>query len=87
MNTLAPADTPVAFTYKVTSFDGVQISTNFFPASGTVAGEDAPTALNSPGLGGAGRTNPYDRTNSQSYQPSVSDIRNAGYNLITWDPR
>ncbi|MDQ1319574.1 MAG: type transport system ATP-binding protein [Actinomycetota bacterium] len=87
VNTLAPADTPVAFTYKVTSFDGVQISTNFFPASGLVAGEDAPTALNSPGLGGAGRTNPYDRTNSQSYQPSVRDIRDAGYNLITWDPR
>ncbi len=87
VNELAPADTPVAFTYKVTSFDGVEISTNFFPASGLVAGEDAPTALNSPGLGGAGRTNPYDRTNPQSYQPSVGDIRDAGYNLITWDPR
>ena len=28
-----PAGTPVAFTAKVTSFDGTQISTNFFPAS------------------------------------------------------
>ncbi len=87
INELAPADTPVAFTYDVVSFDGVKISTNFFPATGLAAGEDAPTVLNSPGLGGSGRINPYDKTNPQSYQPSVGDIRGAGYNLVTWDPR
>lgn len=84
---LAPADTPVAFTYDVVSFDGVKISTNFFPANGLVAGEEAPTVLNPPGLGASGRINPYETTNSQSYQVVPADVRAAGYNLITWDPR
>ena len=84
---LAPADTPVAFTYDVVSFDGVKISTNFFPATGLAAGEHANTVLNPPGLGSDGQTNPYAKTGSQSYTPSPADIRNAGYNLITWDPR
>ncbi len=87
VNELAPADTPVAFTYDVVSFDGVKISTNFFPANGLVAGEDAPTVLNPPGLGASGRINPYETTNSQSYQVTPADVRAAGYNLVTWDPR
>lgn len=87
VNQLAPADTPVAYTYDVVSFDGVKISTNFFPAAGLAAGEDAPTVLNPPGLGSAGQTNPYMKTSSQSSVPSPADIRGAGYNLITWDPR
>ena len=84
---LAPADTPIAFTYDVISFDGTPISTNYFPASGLIDGEDAPTALNPPGLGSAGATNPYTKNSSQSYFPTVGEIRGAGYNLITWDPR
>ncbi|MGB6109017.1 MAG: hypothetical protein WBF86_14550 [Mycobacterium sp.] len=49
---LAPSDTPVALTYLVTSFDGVGISTNFFPAAGLSAGGSAPTVITMSGLGG-----------------------------------
>ena len=84
---LAPGDTPVAFTYKVKSFDGALIRTNFFPASGLAEGETAPTALFGPGLGGAGATDPYGQTNSASFVPDVSVLRGAGYNVVTWDPR
>ncbi len=84
---LAPGDTPVAFTYKVTSFDGVLISTNFFPASGLAAGETATTVLNGPGLGSPGETNPYDLAGTFGSVPGVAPMRSEGYNVITWDPR
>lgn len=91
--TLAPGDTPVAFTYKVTSFDGTLISTNFFPASGLLAGETAFTALYPPGLGSAGSTNPYLSNTTAGSVPGIAVLRNAGnvadvaYNVVTWDPR
>ena len=97
---LAPTDTPLAYTYKVTSFDGAEISTNFFPASGLLAGGDcnvpgecAPTVLSGPGLGGAGLTNPYSTNQAAGSSPGVAALRNAGsvgdvaYNVVTWDPR
>lgn len=87
VNALAPGDTPVAFTYDVISFDGVAISTNYFPATGLAVGETAPTVLNPPGLGLSGRTNPYDDPGSRSYLAPVDELRSAGYNLVTWDPR
>ena len=43
--TMAPDDTPLAFTYDVISFDDTPISTNFFPATGIAAGEMAPLVL------------------------------------------
>ena len=36
---------PVAFTTKVTSFDGTQISVNYFPKSGLKTGEQVLTIL------------------------------------------
>ena len=84
---LAPGDTPLAFTYDVLSFDGVKISTNFFPASDLAADATAPTVLNGPGLGGAGITNPYTRQGSEPFVPSPSVLRASNYNVITWDPR
>jgi ABC-2 type transport system ATP-binding protein len=85
----APGATPLAFTYDVVSFDGVKISTNFFPASGLAADDTAPTVLNGPGLGQAGVTDPYglDRSGTQDFIPGVSLVRDRGYNLISWDPR
>jgi len=77
----------VAFTYDVVSFDGVKISTNFFPAAGIAAGETAPTVLNGPGLGGAGVTNPYGSSASSGFVPDVAVLRGADYNVVTWDPR
>lgn len=91
--TNAPGETPLAFTYKVESFDGTLISTNFFPRSGLVAGGDCNvaaqcgyTVLNGPGLGGAGATNPYSTSAASASAPGLALLRN-GYNVITWDPR
>ncbi|CAN5842748.1 hypothetical protein BH09ACT7_BH09ACT7_11270 [soil metagenome] len=72
---------PIAFTTMVTSFDGTQISTNFFPAIGVDGDAQAgfETMLYGPGLASAGATDPTD--------PMLSAFRNAGYNVVTWDPR
>lgn len=84
---LAPGATPLAYTYKVTSFDGTKISTNFFPAAGLEIGEKAPTVLNQPGLGSPGVTNPYATQGTEPYTIGVGVLRDAGYNVLTWDPR
>ena len=89
--TLAPGQTPLAFTYKVTSFDGTPISTNFFPASNIEPGEVAPTVFRAPGLAGPGSTNPYapavPGTTSASIVPPVKVLREENYNVISWDQR
>lgn len=86
---------PLAFTAKITSFDGVLISTNFFPAS-TVGpdavppGTAAPTVLSAPGLGAPGETNPFEIWSSAVVGhtvPGLGPVRDQGYNVITWDPR
>lgn len=67
---------PTAFTTKVTSFDGLEISTNYFPATNVALGlvDSAPTVLNGPGLGAPGNTdvnNPYAQL---SLFPWVGDV-------------
>jgi ABC-2 type transport system ATP-binding protein len=89
---LAPSDTPVAYTYMVTSFDGVGISTNFFPAVGLSAGAAAPTAITMSGLGGGAYSDPYtdrvfDIEGSEYDVPSVAVLRNNGYNVVSATPR
>ncbi len=81
------AGNPVAFTTKVTSFDGTQISVNYFPASGLQTGQKAPTILNGPGLGSAGNTDPNSITIVDGLVPGLVPLRNGGYNVVTWDPR
>lgn len=81
---LAPEGTPVAFTYRVPSFDGTLISTNFFPST---AGESAPVALSGAGLGSPGSPDPYAKHGSDPYVPGTLPLRGAGYNVVTWDPR
>ncbi len=87
---LDPAGAPIAFTTKVTSFDGTQISTNFFPAAGLAKGQSAPTILEGPGLGSNGLTDPESTTGIASVPglvPGIATLRDAGYNVTTWDPR
>lgn len=84
---LVPTGAPVAFTTMVTSFDGVQISTNFFPASGLLAGETASTVLNGPGLGTAGNIDATSERIVFNLVPGLVPLRDAGYNVVTWDPR
>lgn len=81
---------PIAFTVKVTSFDGTPISTNFFPAAGLATGQSAPTILEGPGLGSNGLTDPESTTGIGSVPglvPGIATLRDAGYNVTTWDPR
>lgn len=84
---LVPVGAPVAFTTMVTSFDGTQISTNFFPATGLEFGETAPTVLNGPGLGSAGTIDPTTTIQVGNLVPGLAPLRDAGYNVVTWDPR
>ena len=76
---------PIAFTTMVTSFDGTKISTNFYPASGLEKGESAPTILNGPGLATPGNTDPLSQFDG--LVPGLAPLRDAGYNVVTWDPR
>ncbi len=87
VSSLAPGDTPVAFTYKVESFDGSRISTNFFPASGLAAGDTAPSVLLASDLGQRGFANPYRANGGLAYVPGPDALRSDGYNVLTWDHR
>ncbi|NTY59733.1 alpha/beta hydrolase family protein [Mycolicibacterium sphagni] len=83
---------PLAFTYKMPSFDGTLISLNWFPAStagpdGVLPGTPAPTILNGPGLATAGQTDPYTTYGISGLTPGVQSLRDRGYNVVTWDPR
>ena len=84
---LVPVGAPAAFTTMVTSFDGVQISTNFFPAAGLMEGETAPTVLNGPGLSAFGNTDAKSVWTIQGMVPGIVPLREAGYNYVSWDPR
>ena len=85
--TNAPGDAPVAFTYKVTSFDGVKISTNFFAAAGLAPSQTAATTIISPGFGGPGLIGPYATYALKNEVPGIGALRDAGYNVVTYDPR
>ncbi len=84
---LVPVGAPAAFTTMVTSFDGVKISTNIFPAAGLMEGQTAPTILNGPGLGASGNVDANSVWTIQGMVPGVDSLRDAGYNYISWDPR
>jgi ABC-2 type transport system ATP-binding protein len=68
----------------VPSFDGAPLITHFYPAVGLAAGQRAPTVLIGPGFANPGDTSPDanlgDRIGSLN-------LRNAGFNVVTWDPR
>ncbi|CAN5687604.1 hypothetical protein BH10ACT9_BH10ACT9_58850 [soil metagenome] len=77
---------PIAFTTKITSFDGVRISVNYFPKSGLGFGDEAPTILNGPSLATAGYINLSQPNTVSGLVPGISQIRE-NYNVVTWDPR
>jgi ABC-2 type transport system ATP-binding protein len=75
----------VASDYSITSFDGTVIRAHWFPLPSLAAGTTAPTVLMGPGWGSAGDTN-VDAVGILG-QFSIATLRNAGYNVLTWDPR
>lgn len=68
----------------VTSFDGTPIAAHFYPAVGLGAGERAPTVLVGPGWATVGDTSPDANLGDRI---GTSNLRNDGYNVLTWDPR
>ncbi|MDX6683265.1 MAG: type transport system ATP-binding protein [Solirubrobacteraceae bacterium] len=68
----------------VGSFDGTQIAAHFYPAVGLDPGERAPTVLIGPGWATVGDTSPDANMGDRI---GTSNLRNDGYNVVTWDPR
>jgi len=62
----------------VTSFDGTKIVYSFFPAHGLGAGAQAPTVMNGPG---------YSMSRADESDTTVAAVLDAGYNVLTFDPR
>jgi ABC-2 type transport system ATP-binding protein len=68
----------------VTSFDGTPIAAHFYPAVGLGSGERAPTVLVGPGWATVGDTSPDANLGDRI---GTSNLRNDGFNVVTWDPR
>lgn len=84
--------TPVAVTdlgnsrdFDVTSFDGTTIRAHWFPLEADANVDPAPTVLMGPGWGSPGDTD----LGAVGFLGAVSitALRDAGYNVLTWDPR
>ncbi|MBO0909953.1 alpha/beta hydrolase [Arthrobacter sunyaminii] len=71
----------------ITSFDGTPIHTNFFPAAGLASGQQAPTVMVGPGFGLPGGRLPVTSTSTLIGSIGIAPLRDAGYNVVTWDPR
>ena len=69
------------------SFDGTSINMHFFPAAGLAAGDRAPSVLVGPGFGPPGETDENSASSEQFGNVGLGPLRNAGYNVLTWDPR
>ncbi|MUL65438.1 hypothetical protein BOO86_13250 [Mycobacterium sp. CBMA 234] len=87
-----PPGSPQPEDVQVISFDGTPINVHFMPAVGLRAGQQAPTILDGPGLGMPGATNlngtPLDGIITDNLGAvGVATLRDAGYNVVTWDPR
>ncbi len=88
-----PGQFSTAFTDKVTSFDGVQISVNYYPSIDVANGvaPNANTILWGPGIPGVGDTNPNGVVFNGTV-PGLTTLRAAngplpGHNVLTWDAR
>lgn len=69
----------------VTSFDGTPIRAHWFPHPDATPTEPAPTVLMGPGWGLAGDT-VVDSIGVLG-GIDIGSLRDAGYNVLTWDPR
>lgn len=77
---------------RVVSFDGTKINVHLLPASGLLEGQTAPTVLWGSPIGMPAATNlngtPLDLVIADfGGVVSVAAVREAGYNVVTWDPR
>jgi ABC-2 type transport system ATP-binding protein len=70
--------------WEVTSFDGTQIRAHWFPVD-LPGGAKAPTVLMGPGWSLPGDVDTAG--NGVLGDIPIKDLRGAGYNVLTWDPR
>ena len=75
----------IASDFSITSFDGTIIRAHWFPLPAATAEKPAPTVLMGPGWGSAGDTN-VDQVGILGAL-NIASLRDAGYNVLTWDPR
>ena len=94
VDAVVPDGVPVAYTTKVTSFDGVQISTNWFPAVPCDTADCTATSVfEGPGLGADGNINPTGVIGTLGFVPGMSllrqnpEVSSLGFNYVSWDPR
>jgi len=83
-----PAATPVAGVptdVDITTFDGVQIRAHWFPLATATADQPAPTVLMGPGWSQPGDTD-VDAVGFLGAL-NIASLRDAGFNVLTWDPR
>ena len=71
--------------WDLTSFDGTVIRVHWFPLATAATVDPAPTVLMGPGWGSAGDVN-VDAPGLLGAL-SIKTLRDAGYNVLTWDPR
>ncbi|MEZ5143149.1 MAG: alpha/beta fold hydrolase [Acidimicrobiales bacterium] len=69
----------------LTSFDGTTIRIHWFPKPDASATAPAPTVLMGPGWGLPGDTSLDDVDDPGAI--SISELHDAGFNVLTWDPR
>ncbi len=81
--------TPVAGSpshFDITSFDGTLIRTHWFPVQSPASGK-APTLLEGPGWGQPGAVNTSASGSDLFGGLGIYNLRQHGYNVLTWDPR
>ena len=93
-NSLASTHAATAFTDKVTSFDGTQISVNYFPSIDVATGDSLRARTPSSGVPAWPPRATPTRTARPSTAPSLvwrlsrtDDGPLTGFNVVTWDPR
>jgi ABC-2 type transport system ATP-binding protein len=73
----------------VESFDGTPLVTHFFPGEGASKAKPAPTVLVGPGwsMGGDTQTQGANGVAGAFGVSAIGTFIDAGYNVLTWDPR
>ncbi len=73
--------------YDVTSFDGTRLRVHWFPNPKATGSIMMPTILKGPGWGSPGDKDTKTHSYGLFGDVSIADLWDAGYNVLTWDPR
>ena len=74
----------IASDWTITSFDEAKIRAHWFPTSDATTQHRVPTVLMGPGWGMGGETK---NTSGLLGGSPINHVNDAGYNVLTWDPR